>query len=178
MTTDRVDDALNELKTSLDIEPSAEFISGVRRRVRRAPQPRPWFLQLRMAAFAAAVLAIVGVSLLWPRKTGDSRPAVRLIAQQPPLTASFGPPSPPAPPARIAEPTAVAPRDSNVLIPPGEIAAMRAMLQAIESGNIEVPPETPLELDSEGRVKPLQIPAVVIEPLTPPASGEAKGIGS
>jgi len=65
-----------------------------------------------------------------------------------------------------------------VLIPPGEIDAMRALLSAIERGEFIVPPATPVNVDDEGHVKPLEIPFVVIEPLSLPKSGVEKGIGS
>jgi hypothetical protein len=175
MTTERVDDALKELKAALDVEPSPEFAAGVRRRVAVSRRPQPWVFGWQAIAVAATVVAAIVAGSAWrhwARAAGDVPARPSLAAG---VTASAAGPRPPATP--IAATSQVPRRNSDVLIPQGEIAAMRAMLRAIESGELDVPPETPLELDSEGHVKPLEIPAVTIEPLNPPAAGEAKGIG-
>lgn len=178
MTVDRVVDALNELKAALDVEPSAEFVSGVRRRVSGVSHQRAWLLEARVGAVAVVLVAIVGGSLLWPRRSDDAGPSPGLAVILTPSAAPLGAPARSVPPVRIAQPVDASRREPNVLIPPGEIAAMRAMLQAIQRGDFEVAPEMPSELDVEGRVKPLEIPLVVIEPVTTPKIGEEKGIGS
>lgn len=181
MTTDRVDDVLDDLKGALDVEPSSAFVAGVRRRVEGVRAARPWMLRWRMVA-AASMVAVVIVAVLLSHRPATSRHDV--LSTVPPAVSSTASvdvpdlPSEAVPAPRAPKSVNVSARDSSVLIPPSEMVAMRALLRAIERGEFAVPQETALELDNEGRVKPLEIPLVVIEPLPTPKIGEEKGTGS
>jgi hypothetical protein len=173
MTTVDVDDVLNDLKAALDVEPSAELVVRVRAAASR-PIARAWW-SLRMVAIGAtAVVAMIAAVFTWPRAVHE------VPDNQIQITgATSAEPEIQRPRAVRAPKTgSVQHQSSGVLIPPGEIDAMRALLSAIERGEFIVPPATPVNVDDEGHVKPLEIPFVVIEPLSLPKSGVEKGIGS
>ena len=140
MTTVDVDDVLNDLKAALDVEPSAELVPGVRRRMRHAPEPRAGLFRPRALALAALAIAIVGSFVIWPRTSRETRVSAVPAERRVPTVAAVARPTTPVPLVPIGQPVSVSRQDAGVLIPPGEIAAMRALLNA---STLREPPRGP-----------------------------------
>lgn len=181
MMSDRADDALNKLRTALDVEPSAEFTARVRRQLGEAGRSRAWWpgpAWIAVTAVVALIIGAIAVSILG-RRPPVARLAAGLVQTAPP--AAVTPVATTA--SEVAGSRAVPPpvyrttvRASEVLIPAGEITAMRQFMRAIVRGQISVPPAADLELDAEGHPVVLPIPLIAIEPLNPPKTGAEGGI--
>ena len=162
----------HELRAALNVEPSAGFGAGVRRRLEtNRPQRggRPvWF-----AAAAAVLLVIAGAWLALPTgRTIEPPPAAVAVSTpsdtpQGDVSKSAGQPeNSTAQQARAPKRAAVArvaarEQKPEVLVPAGQLALIQRLLRQANSGQVEVPagdsPSTP--------PVELVVPPVFIEPI-------------
>ena len=145
-----------DLQALLRVEPSPDFMAGVRARIEQAPPARSawWWLAPALAAGVAALLLARAAT-----RTAPAPPETpRAIAAAPPRP---GPPlSPAGAPAPLARLTAPRPRRApappEVIVPPdGE----RALLAFVAAANAR----------GARRVAPLTASTAADEPLAPPA---------
>lgn len=179
MSGDRVDDALTDLRTALEIEPSPEFVGHVRRHLTGPPPERSWWPRLAWAGAAAVVVMVAGTLTLSRLSSSRVDRLVPSIAPDAPMPAMATANAPAAPTTSVESPRSVrpsAPHSAEVLIPSQEMAAMRDFLRGIERGQISLPSPTEAQVDADGRLVVLQIPLLVIEPLNSPKTGSEGGI--
>ena len=182
-------DIERQLKAALNVEPSAGFEAGVRRRLQDDRPPRRVALPAWAAAAAAVVVLAGGWLLVTGQHSSDPETAV-LTARKPdaaplaggpavPLPPAPGRPQPqPIPSARQAESgkTDVL-RDRNspeVIVPRGQLEAILRIVRDANAGRLaipEPPPATPA-VPSELLITPLVIqPIPVVTIASPGGSG-------
>ena len=140
MTTDRVDDALKDLKIVLEVEPSAELSARVRRRVEVVSPARAFWM--RTAWAAAGMVVVAGVAAFFFGRPGVSsdpmvkvgvpkevRPTPGQLAERR-RTVEL-----PAEPVRMRglSPTV---RPLEVLVPEDQSAALNQLLRDLGAGRI------------------------------------------
>jgi hypothetical protein len=190
MSDERIDDMLRELRDDLmAVRPSPEFAAKLRQQVAARPA-RNWF-GIWHVAMAASVVALAALAIvLWPSQaTKHDAPAPGVIAAQ----------NPPTPLAPAASSTTVAPtgavnqttprhavvtqparvqrvaaREPEVLVPGDQRTALIGLLASMRSRGTQVPQETEVAVDSEGRLPvpaAIRVSPITIEPLGPPVPG-------
>lgn len=142
MTDAEVD---RELRALLAVDPSAEFASGIRRRIVEAPAPAWWWSPMLVATVAVVAVIVVGIVVTMTRpelrssesfaQLPDTSPAVREVE-----------PTRAAPPATISGPRRPEPREPvrhtldqpEVMIDAREASAIRALMRAASDGRIDL----------------------------------------
>jgi hypothetical protein len=195
-----VDEALDDLRRALAIDPSPEFAVRVRARVHderargwRWRGSRAWLIALVPAA-AAVVLALQ----VLPNQT-PTTPA-RPVASEPPradLARTDTPAIPGREPAASAPATRAVPpnrtssravmtaaaattrREPEVIIPDDQRVALMRLLAALREGSAIVPPGAPIVDELTGELlepTPIELLPITVEPLpgTPPEGGSGK----
>jgi hypothetical protein len=174
-----------EIEDLLTVDPSPEFLAGMRQRIAAEPAPASWWLSWRPVTAGVAFTAVVAAGLLWrsaapdaPREgrahasitqrasvamneAGKAAGAATLAAG----TASANPPS--------QHPASAAPNrraSSPVLIQRDEGAAMKLLFTRVREGTLPDMSESLAAVDATGP-EWIAIPSVVIEPI---AMGEGE----
>jgi hypothetical protein len=168
-----------EVESALRVDPSPEFLARVRLRIAAHPRPQAWSVPWKFAAAGmiatVAVLALVAVS--WDREPGlsvtsisrpetprVSVPELDAVLPAAPVEASK-PVTPPTTASAITR-SAVA---SEVVISPGERAALAALLRSLRAGRISPAILETMNADFEP-LPPLEevtIDPIAIEPIPP-----------
>ena len=162
-----------ELRQALDVAPSPALLPRGRARVAAEAERRatPWLRFLVPLAAAAATLALVAwlrqpVAPKHPATTArvEPRPAAPATAP-PPATVASAKPAPP-PPRR---------REPEVLVPPGEEAALLRFVATLRGGEVDVAalvqPEAPPPAGLA--IAPLaDLPSLELKPLTAESNPE------
>lgn len=193
MSDAHVDDLLRDLATELSIEPSPQMVARVRTRV-YGGSPSLSRLASWNVGIAVTVLMIAIALGIAPdrqavpkqivqapvRQVEASRqiaelPAGASIATSAPDNgqASIARRWPGIRPAPKAEPSVAEPM-AEVLVPPDQALALQRILLAMRSGRSPVPRAMAEAVDAEGRLpapEAIGIPAITIQPITPPADG-------
>jgi hypothetical protein len=192
---DRLAEFEHELARELTIEPSPEFVTRVRMRAAEMAPTRQRLSFLRWSLWVpATIVAIAAVAIVVAMTVNGPAPereAVVTSLAAPPLPAAAIPPhvvsSPPigavtnaAPgnPPRHAEPVAASAHqveEPEVLVPEGQLNAIRRLMAAISSGQLEASRiGNDAARDSEtGNLRELTITPLKIEPLVSPAPPES-----
>jgi len=202
MNDQAIDRALRE---ALDVSPSPDFVARVRMRVAYEPVPRSlwsrWTVWTPVAAgalvAAAIVVAIVVGSLDRVRHEPDgttsaNAPAATDVPLPVPRVREATPDATDVAPLRLAplpvasgrSPTAAShvasgfsrtARGPDVLVPPGELAAMRRLLTSVRDRRIDLMPVLGQAPDAGADLRPspdIAIPPITVEPLVPQTNGE------
>ena len=196
MNDEQLDDALQDLRTELSIEPSPEFAAKVRQQVEAIPARSVWGVWAWTSVAAACGIAVVaGVLFLG----GDRNSVTTNIAT---TTPNVSPAVSPSPITNIAQTTTPAPAPSlqmtanatrttrvtnvaapkekelEVMIAPDELLMVRQLMsEARNNMRREGPPSRVLIDPATGELipaKPIEIPLITIEPL-PGAEGRSGG---
>jgi hypothetical protein len=189
MSDARVDDLLHDLATALSIEPSPQMVARVRTRV-YAGSPLRSPLGSWTVGAALAILTVAVAFGVAPDRDAVREPIVQTEARRTELSRQVSePPSlspvqqsaPDRPLSAIARPRtsvpetpAVAEPVAEALVPPDQAIALRRILLAMQSGRSPVPRAMAEAVDDEGRLpapEAIGIPAITIQPITPPADG-------
>jgi hypothetical protein len=149
----------HELRAALNVEPSAGFGAGVRRRI-ETNRPQRGGRSVWFAAAAAVLLVIAGAWLALPRGRTIEPPPAAVAVSKPSATSQGDVPKSVVQPNSTAQqalgpkpergPVAnVAAREQKpeVLVPAGQLALIQRLLRQANSGQVEVPagdsPSTP-----------------------------------
>lgn len=196
MNDEQLDDALQDLRATLSIEPSPEFAAKVRQQIDRAPARSFWNVWTwTTVAATCGIAAIAGA--LWLRSNGtvvtpvttpgDATPATQTTepSTAPSLAQSRTPMLTPTAPAtqRTAMPTTVraatTERKLEVLVPPDQLNAIRQLMSAVRTGEVKQMAPAPVLIDPETgeliKPKPIEIPLITIEPLPGAVEGRSGG---
>jgi hypothetical protein len=167
-----------ELRASLRVEPSPAFLAQVRQRVDAASVAPRWW---RIDRLVSAAIAVVVLFAAFVRFAGrPSEPLATPTSTRSEGARALGPaprsPSPERPitvaAARAAvrvERTHAAPREPEVLVPPGQEALLRRFIEPIRRGRVDaaslLSAETaePVELKTTD-IEPIEIKPLAIEP--------------
>jgi hypothetical protein len=171
------DEALDrEIRNALDVDPSHEFLARVRARIASEPPGlgwRPWRLVGVGALAASIVLTLVAIrferttDLVLPSAPGATRQMAtptavpRALVRPPDVSGAAPPTRRRAEAGPIVRPVAKA----EVLIPPGERAALRALVTNIRAGRIDASTWDHLTASTE-TMRELSIEPISIEPLS------------
>lgn len=185
-----------EVHDALKVDPSPEFLARVRTRIAKEPAPSSWRWSWTFAA-AAAMAAAVVVAVVLPRPQ-EVKPAVPQprIAQGPapvvsgtmaaapttsvkPATRRPGPLGPGVSNAfRVAVPKGRALHpDAEILLDPAETRALRRFIAGVREGRVDlaaVQQSVTYEPMALGPVADIEIPPIIIDPLTPPGGQGAR----
>jgi len=182
MTDDRMDETLKDLERMLAVEPSPEFAAGVRARVGKSTAPRHEWAFAVTAGLAAAVVIVLVLALSISRgRTPATDVAVARTPAPVPTAASPVPVKSTPSVARATKTEAVVasrPSTPEVIVPPGQAAAIRALVAGLNDGTIDPgslatpPPDATVPLVP---VEEIVIAPIVILPLN--ASGAAASGG-
>jgi hypothetical protein len=159
-----------EIQAALDVDPSPEFLAGVRQRIEREPAPSLWRRRPRLVVIGGGLLLAAG---LWsvPRRAEIAPPAMPpapIVRNAPPVV--VGPPmDPPAPQIAAAAPVRVIPvgtpeppsspdRFPPVILAENERAALR-MLGAETWIEPPEPPEITVSTERAASARP-ELPPV------------------
>jgi hypothetical protein len=174
------DEALaRETEDALRVDPSPEFLARVRMRIAADPRPHSWTLPWTYAA-AGAIAAVVVLALVavWSDREADvsmasvSRPEAPATAVSGsnavlPAAPSEAPkPVTPPPTAPVTTRSAVG---AEVVIAPGERAALTVLLRSLRAGRIDPGVLETVNADFEP-LPPLEevtIDPIAIEPIPP-----------
>jgi hypothetical protein len=189
MSDARVDDLLHDLATALSIEPSPQMVARVRTRV-YAGSPLRSPLGSWTVGAALAILTVAVAFGVAPDRDAVREPIVQTEARrtevsrqvsEPPSLSPVQQSAPDRPLSAIARPRtsvpetpAVAEPVAEALVPPDQAIALRRILLAMQSGRSPVPRAMAEAVDDEGRLpapEAIGIPAITIQPITPPADG-------
>jgi hypothetical protein len=189
----------DELRGALSVSPSPGFAARVLQRVadRSTTRTRRRFVVAPLAAAAALVIATALV-LQRPHESGERQPnAPPRIA-----SSKWAPPGPdprvavsPVPPANPPTATRLADRsrrrvpravrqasrpaaasaasDPDVIVPPGQVEAIRRLVRAIAEGTIEPPPVP--ERSVTGAPAPVSVQPLTIQPIFVSAAEDGGG---
>lgn len=198
MNDEQLDEAFQELRTELSIEPSPEFAAKVRQQIETTPARPFWNVWTWTTVAATCGIALVA-GALWLR---SGRVAVRVE----PFGSSLGPspttqttepstaPSlaqsetpmltPTAPttrttPALTTVRAAATETKLEVLVPPDQLNAIRQLVHAVRAGAVNGMPESAPLIDPETgeliKPKPIEIPLITVEPLPGTVEGRSGG---
>jgi len=189
MSDTRVDDLLHDLATALSIEPSPRMVARVRTRV-YAGSPLRSPLGSWTVGAALAILTVAVALSVTPDRDAVRQPIVQTEARrtevsrqvsEPPSLSPVQQSAPDRPLSVMArrrtsvpETPAVAEPVAEALVPPDQAIALRRILLAMQSGRSPVPRAMAEAVDAEGRLpapEAIGIPAITIQPITPPADG-------
>jgi hypothetical protein len=187
MTDEHVDQLLSELRTSLDVEPSAGFAVGVRTRIAEATASRGMAFWWPIVAVASAGAIVAAVAVMTRGSSVPAAPrsapaaAVAPAVEPTPVASSAQPLAPvtpiaPAAPrvarrtlARATTQASSSPSSLEVITNQGQV--LQAMWRRAGSGNgtlKEVEPE-PASATTAGPVTPpteaIVVPPVTIDPI-------------
>jgi hypothetical protein len=161
-----------ELRAALDVAPSAALLPRVRARAAAHAERRssPWLRWLLPVAAAAATLALVA----WLRQPTTLPPGPAAAARVEPRRET---PAPLAPVVvartRSAKPSPAArPADPEVLVPPGQEAALLRFVATMRSGRVDAAALAQPDA-AELAIAPLaELPALEVKPLAADANPE------
>ena len=155
-----------ELETLLGVEPSPEFVSRVKARIAKAPEPSAWNTYWTvLAAGAVAATIVLAVFIAMPPQV-DS-PVVKVLPDTAMLSNEFSTALPPASGTGKSEATRVPIRlkakEPEVLIAPEEAAAMRRLTSgdSIQWIGLTTALESPSAV-SDISVQPQRVPAIAV----------------
>lgn len=167
-----------ELRASLQVEPSPAFLARVRQRVGAGSATARWW---RMGRLVSAAIAVAVVTAVFVRLAGRAAelPATPSWTRSEAARAVAPAPRSPSPERPVAvaaaraavrvERTLAAPREPEVLVPPGQEALLRRFIEPIRRGRVDaaslLSAETaePVELKTTD-IEPIEIKPLAIEP--------------
>jgi hypothetical protein len=194
MNDDQLDDALQDLRAELSIEPSPEFAAKVRQQIDQAPARSFWNVWTWTTVAATCGIAVVA-GALWMRSGGG------VVAPRGATPAQTTEPSPAPSLAQsttpVLTPTAPTPKSMtsatkpatlhaaatehklDVLVPPDQLNAIRQLMSAVRTGGVKTMPDSAPLIDPEtGEIatpKPIEIPLITVEPLQGAVEGRSGG---
>ena len=192
-------DALNgaalerEIETALAVDPSPEFLAGVRLRIASEPVSSAWRIPWVFAAGAMALVIVMAVVAFRPDRKPNQASTGRVAVATTVVTKTALPPVPPTVPPSVAAAVVegwtasgqsaarVAPTrsggarfvrgpstrrsmDPEVLVSPDEAAGLRRLIAAVRDGRIDF---TSLLIESPQATAALQPPSEIsVSPIT------------
>jgi hypothetical protein len=168
-----------EIRRVLSARPSAAFLAGARQRCAAPSRTRAWRLAWPAGAGALAMVAVVAALVV--RTSAPTRPAV--TAERPAAAVSAQPSSggavggmlnsasnlvtPPRKSNTRATPVsrqAVVQREPEVLVPPGQLEALRALVETLQSSVVDAQPmELATRVPSVPRLADITVAAPVVD---------------
>ena len=191
MNDDQLDDALQDLRTELSIEPSPEFAAKVRRQIETVPARSFWNVWTWTTIAATCGIALVA-GALWlrsdgaivtPAPLGPTPTQTTEPSTVPSLAQSQTPMLTPTAPATKTPPAAVRAAATEtkfeVLVPTDQLDAIRQLMSAVRSGAVKEMAPAPVLIDPETgelvKPKPIEIPLITVEPLPGTVEGRSGG---